>query len=251
MRNRRALFYIAFVVLLFFATSQVYASSLQKELEELQKDVEKKTKRIEELKQKIEKEKATSASEKTSNDIDLSKIKTQTTIKINDNTSIKIDNVSKKKEFVFDRYDDRYYYQDADKGTFFVTFNFSVTSKEKDPLLPSLYIGEVQGKNIVNITPFSVFFYKWSSHGCLLGLYHDSINDFAKKDTVRFVAAMQANDVGETMVVFTDKKDMYERTEEKYSRPAIKYVPKHAELSSKSLSFEEFTKTCTLIKLLK
>jgi len=180
------------------------------------------------------------------------KIKQVSILRIDDKTSIKIDKVFKKSRMnLFDRSGDEYYFRDADKNNVYITFDFSISSKNDDPKLPSLYVGKINGELIQDIKKFEVEFYSWSDYGSYLGNYHDSKNDFAKKDTVKFVAGCQVPKDKSKYIVFTDKKDMYTRNDDSYGSPPVKYVSYGNDLEHQSIHIDEFMDKYTAFKVIK
>ena len=139
--------------------------------------------------------------------------------------SIKTDKVQlKKASNKFDVTGSRYYYVDADKDCQMATFDFTATSTSKNPSLPSLYISKLdeEGK-LTEVAVMEVRFKKWEDFGTYLGNSPDSNNDFAKSDSIRFVAFHPVFKNGAEYVVFTDGKGCYVRIEERLKNPPVRY----------------------------
>lgn len=143
----------------------------------------------------------------------------------NDVASIKADKIQlKKNSNKFDITGSRYYYVDADKDCQMATFDFTATSSSKNPTLPSLYISKLddEGK-LTEVAVMEVRFKKWEDLGTYLGNSPDSNNDFAKSDSVRFVAFHPVYKNGAEHVIFTDGKGCYVRIEERLKNPPVRY----------------------------
>lgn len=119
----------------------------------------------------------------------------------------------------------QYYMATADKDMQMVAFDFTATSDDKNPALPSLFVAKLIDGKISNIETFEVRFKKWRQYGCYIGLYHDETNDFATTDSVRFTAYSPVPKDGGEYVVFTDGARCYVRQEVKRKRPPVEYLP--------------------------
>jgi hypothetical protein len=96
------------------------------------------------------------------------------------------------KKWVFDSNGFDYHYHEADKGNVFLVFNYVVKSKNKNPILPVLVAGTVEKDGKVSILGVSdIKFPSWTNYGAYLGNYRDFKNDFAKRDSISFTAAIQ------------------------------------------------------------
>ena len=119
----------------------------------------------------------------------------------------------------------RYYTSTAEKDMQMITFDFTATSKKKNPTLPSLFVAKLKDGQISNIETPYVRFKGWSDYGCFIGLYHDDKNDFAKKDTVNFTAFFPIPRDSEEYIVFTDEASCYVRQNLERKRPPVSYEP--------------------------
>ncbi len=134
---------------------------------------------------------------------------------------IQLKNTSNK----FDNYGSRYRYLEADKDCQVVTFDFTATSKDKNPMLPPLYVAQTDDNgNITAISVMDIMFKKWEDYATFLGNYHDSKNDFAKSDSVQFVAFAQVYRNKGPYIVFTDETGCYARKEDRWKNPPVEYV---------------------------
>lgn len=172
-------------------------------------------------------------------------LKTNSTIKTQ-NTTLKIFNVRKNKEFISNRYNDRYYVSTSDKGSTYINIDFEVTSNSKNPKLPSIYVGEIsETGEIRNIQTILIKYYHWSGHGEAIGLYYDMINDFKKVNTVKFSGFATVPNVKANFIVFTDSKEIYE-IEEKISKDTV--MLEFSDLNT--LTLEEFVDKYKLIRII-
>lgn len=94
------------------------------------------------------------------------------------------------KEFAHDTYPtytgSQWFYNTADKGNKFITCSMSATSKNTDPLLPTLAIYSIHGEKLEHEGDFRIEFARWDDYGSYLGNEPDNHNDFAKVNTVKF-----------------------------------------------------------------
>ena len=119
----------------------------------------------------------------------------------------------------------QYYMATAEKDMQMIAFDFTATSKDKNPALPSLYVAKLIDGKISDVEVFEVRFKKWRRYGCYIGLYHDETNDFTTADSVRFSAYSPVPKDGGEYVVFTDKNRCYVRQSLERQRPPVAYLP--------------------------
>lgn len=99
------------------------------------------------------------------------------------------------KKWVFDSNNYDYHYKEADKGSVFLVTNFTVTSKNKNPELPIPVVAKLNNDGKVVIVGISdIEFPSWTDYGSYLGNYHDSKNDFAKRNSIKFTAGVQVSE---------------------------------------------------------
>lgn len=158
-------------------------------------------------------------------------------------TSINVSN-----EFVFDAYDDRWFYRDADRGSKYVTMRMSVTSTNHNPKLPQLALYTISGDEMVYEGAFETEFARWSDYGAYLGNYHDSSNDFSKVSTVRFKLGLQVKNekLSKPYAIVLKKENVLSYHYERFSNPPISYVGFASYPST--LSLDSFKKDYVLIK---
>lgn len=119
----------------------------------------------------------------------------------------------------------QYYMATAEKDMQMIAFDFTATSKDKNPALPSLFVAKLIDGKISDVEVFEVRFKKWRRYGCYIGLYHDETNDFATADSVKFSAYSPVPKDGGEYVVFTDKNRCYVRQNMERRRPPVAYLP--------------------------
>lgn len=140
--------------------------------------------------------------------------------------SINIKQLGQKRQWLFDRYGYTYHYQDADKDSMFVYVDFDITTKEQEPTLPPLYAYHLDASGIALIGMLDTRFYRWEDFATYLGNYHDSANDFSKRDTVKFTAGIQIKtDILKKGTVFVgmSKTPCMTRENERFRNPPVYY----------------------------
>lgn len=167
-----------------------------------------------------------------------------------DYNKVNIASVSIGSTFVHDAYDDRYFYNTADRGNKFVTAAMSITSTEKDPDIPELAVYSISGDKMVFKNTFRTEFARWRDYGAYLGNYHDNSNDFAKVSTVKFKIGVEVSDafVSNPFAIVCMNKNVLSRSYERFNNPPVSYS---GGLSSypTTLKVEDFEKRFTLVKL--
>ena len=103
-----------------------------------------------------------------------------------DYNKISISGITTGTKFIFDSYDDSWHYLEADRDNRYITAAMSVTSAEKDPMLPELAVYAITGDRMTLKGTFMTRYARWRDYGAYLGNYSDSQNDFSKVSTVRF-----------------------------------------------------------------
>jgi len=99
------------------------------------------------------------------------------------------------KKWVFDSNSYDYHYREVDKGSVFLVFNYVIKSKNKNPILPVFVAAKVEQDGKISILGLSdIHFPSWTNYGAYLGNYRDFKNDFAKRDSVHFTAAIQVSE---------------------------------------------------------
>lgn len=149
----------------------------------------------------------------------------QTTIKVDYNT-VTYSSIGVGNRFVFDAYDDRWFYRDADRGSKYVTMQMSVTSSNHNPDLPELALYIIIGDIMIFEGTFDTRFARWRDYGAYLGNYHDSSNDFSKVSTVKFKLGLQVSNekLTQPYAIVLKKKNALSYRYDRFSNPPISYV---------------------------
>lgn len=154
---------------------------------------------------------------------------------------LKVTKTRKGKKWIFDRTGYQYFLRDADKGHQMYSLDITVGSKGQNPELPSVEAWTVEGGQARRVCTFEWKFHRWDDYGSYLGNYHDSGNDFAKSDTVKFTVGHQLSDeslAGFLIVgVRKEKKGQFLRIYDKLGRPEIRYESRELMPGSAPLSF--------------
>ena len=149
----------------------------------------------------------------------------KTTVKI-DYNSVTLSAISVGNRFVFDAYDDRWFYRDADRGCKFVTMQMAVTSTDHDPNLPEFAVYTIIGDKMNLVGSFETRFARWRDYGAYLGNYHDSTNDFAKVSTVKFKLGLQVSNekLAKPYAIVLRKKNVLSSHYDRFDDPPISYI---------------------------
>lgn len=175
-------------------------------------------------------------------------IKPKTVVKIDYNT-VNLSNISVGNRFVFDSYDDRYFYRDADRGNKYVTMSMSVKSDSKNPRIPQLAIYRINGKTMRLIDTFTTEYARWSDYGCYLGNYHDSRNDFSKVSTVQFKLGTQVESeiLNKPYAIVIKNENVLTEQYDRFKNPP-QYWTGYASYKQ-TLSPDDFVNNYTLVKI--
>lgn len=141
------------------------------------------------------------------------------------------------RQFVFDRYDDRYHYHDADRDHRFVVVTATATAGkgQHDPDLPGVALYRVDGKALRKVDAFALRFTRWESYATYLGNYGDSRNDFAKASAIPFVYGVQVDDETATkrpLYVVATKRGCMTRLYARFDNPPVSYNAACPELAA-------------------
>lgn len=149
----------------------------------------------------------------------------QATVKVDYNT-VTYSSISVGDRFIFDAYDDRWFYRDADRGSKYVTMQMSVTSTSHEPNLPELALYIITGDEMILEGTFDTEFARWRDYGAYLGNYHDSTNDFSKVSTVKFKLGLQVSDdkLTKPYAIVLKKKNALSYHYDRFSNPPISYT---------------------------
>lgn len=157
------------------------------------------------------------------------------------------------KEFVHDTYPtytgSQWFYNTADKNNKFITCSMSATSKNSDPLLPTLAIYSIHGDKLEHEGDFRIEFARWDDYGSYLGNEPDNHNDFAKVNTVKFKLGCEvsADIFAKPYIVVLKLSNTQERNYDRFRDPAYWYSGTAGYPSS--LSIEDFNSDYKAVKI--
>ena len=141
--------------------------------------------------------------------------------------ALKVTKTRKGKKWIFDRTGYQYFFRDADKNHKIFSLDITVSAGSHDPELPSVEAWTVEDGSARRVATFEWRFHRWDDYGSYLGNYHDSGNDFAKSDDVKFTVGQQFSDedlAGFLIVgVRSDGTHSFRRTYNRRGRPEISY----------------------------
>ncbi|MBK6592769.1 MAG: hypothetical protein IPG23_08495 [Burkholderiales bacterium] len=149
------------------------------------------------------------------------------------------------KQFVFDRYGDRYHFLNADRDHKFVVIGLSATAEKGvgDPELPGFALYWADGKQLRKIDNFDLRFARWEDYATYLGNYGDSRNDFAKTATVPFAIGAHGSDerlANRPLYVVATTHGCQKRQYKRFHQPPEYYVAECADLAE-TLSLASFS----------
>lgn len=154
-------------------------------------------------------------------------------------------------EFAHDRYDDRYFYNTADRGNSYINLVMSVESSDKDPNIPQLAVYRISDGQMSFVSTFKTCHYSWSDYSCYLGTYHDNRNDFAKTSTVKFSLGCEVSDdiIASSFAIVCKKENKLTRFEDRFRNPPIYYKTYDDKFYPQNLSIEDFSNSYIIVKL--
>jgi hypothetical protein len=171
----------------------------------------------------------------------------QATVKINYNT-VTFSNFTIGKNYIHDSYGDRYFYNDADRGHKYISVLMSVKSDDHNPEIPQLAVYIIRGDKMQLEGTFRTEFNRWEDYSTYLGNYHDSHNDFAKVNTVKFKLGLEVSDevLKEPYAIVLMKKNVLTRENERFRNPPV-YYSGDADYPY-TLSVSDFTNKYIIVK---
>lgn len=172
----------------------------------------------------------------------------QTSISL-DYNKITISHIATGSQFIFDSYDDRYFYRDADRGNKYLTMSMSVKSENKEPMLPEFAVYKVKGKELFYEGVFQTEYARWSDYGAYLGNYHDSRNDFAKVSTVSFKLGCEISEdvVKGAYAIVMKRENVLSESYDRFRNPPKSWVG--SANYPKVLQIVDFNTSYTLVNL--
>lgn len=171
---------------------------------------------------------------KTSKSVDLGKVK------------VSVGAPKFSKQFVFDRYESSYHYEDANRDYKYLVLGLSATAAKgvSDPDLPGFALYWAEGKELRRISEFSLRFARWESYATYLGNYSDSRNDFAKNATVSFMMGAHGADeelAKRPLYVVGTTTGCNSRRSARFRRPPVFYTGSCEDLKQ-TITLDAFSK---------
>lgn len=175
-------------------------------------------------------------------------ISAQTIFTIDYNT-ITLSKFSLGTQFTFDAYDNRWFYQTADRGNKFVTAAMSIKSESKEPKIPEFAIYSISGDKMNYEGNFQTKYARWSDYGAYLGNYHDTNNDFAKVSTVKFKLGAEISEAitSKAFAIICKKENGLSRSYDRFANPPMSWIGSVS--YPLTLSVSDFESNYILIKL--
>ena len=139
---------------------------------------------------------------------------------------IKFSNFNFQKNYIHDDYGDQYRYNQAERGSIFITSRIKVSAKSKTPTLP-IFCAFIDRKDSLQlIGTFKYNFSKWEDYGTFLGNNADFNNDFAHVPTISFNIGLEVEleylKQG-PIYIFALKSPCEIRQEDRFAQPPVKY----------------------------
>jgi hypothetical protein len=158
-----------------------------------------------------------------------------------DEATIALKAVGMKKTWTFDAYGSEYHYEEAEKGSTFVTAQVTASSKNKDPKLPGVALYVVDGSALVKIADFSYRFVRWDDYGSYLGNYADYRNDFAHSSSIALtIAASIENDkIKKPLYLLASRQGCYASSYGRFHNPPMSYFSNGCDTLKASMTAED------------
>ena len=152
-------------------------------------------------------------------------------------------------QFVYDAYDDSWFYSTADRGNKYITASMSIKSTDKDPNIPEFAVYSVTGDKMKFVERFQTRYARWRDYGAYLGNYHDTSNDFAKVSTVKFKLGAEVSDdvILKAFAIVCKKENGLTSAYDRFDNPPKSWVGSVSYPST--LSVSDFESDYVLVKL--
>lgn len=144
----------------------------------------------------------------------------------------------------FNDHGDEYEYRTADRGTKYVTAQVVYSSRDNAPkLIPMAVYSSVAGK-LKRVGVMAFEFVSWKNYATFLGNYHDTGNDFANSERIRFSMGLQVKneDLSKPLYLVAAKTGCADRSEDRFGNPPVKYYTYSCNSFPDVLSVEDFSK---------
>ncbi|VVO17129.1 hypothetical protein [Pseudomonas fluorescens] len=138
---------------------------------------------------------------------------------------------------------DEYEYRNAERGAQYVTAQVTYSSKEKDPSLMAMAVYAPRDGKLKRLGEMGFEFVKWESYATFLGNYHDSGNDFAHSEKIRFSMGVQVQneEVVKPLYIIAARKECANRREDRFGNPPVKYVTYSCQALPSELNLNDFS----------
>lgn len=135
--------------------------------------------------------------------------------------------------FTFDNCNDvnEYSYRTADKDNTYLLFSLKMSTKKKYASPPRIYIYEVIGDKLQQVTSCMEEYASWTSYGAKIGNYSDDSHDFSKVNSVNYRFAGEIE-------------------QSKAKKPLFVLFAKNGHNLKDNLSVENVQNDCIVIKIL-
>lgn len=144
--------------------------------------------------------------------------------------TLKFGKFSQSKEFIFDRYPTysgtEWRLYTAERGNKYLISNVDITSSDKDPNLPCIFLYKFDNGSLNYVGTFDYKLYHWEDYATYLGNYHDNHNDFKYQSTVKFSIGYQEEETTLTssaLLVLVKKQNTIYRSEDRFGNPPVNY----------------------------
>lgn len=143
----------------------------------------------------------------------------------------------------FNDYGDEYRYRDAERGNKYVTAQVTYSSEDKDPKLLPMAVYASEGGALKRIGVMGYEFTRWESFATFLGNYHDTGNDFAHSERIRFSMGLQVpiTEITKPVFIVAAKGGCAERSEDRFGNPPVRYMNYACNQLPQRLTAQDFT----------
>lgn len=125
----------------------------------------------------------------------------------------------------FNDHDDEYEYRNPERGAQYVTAQVTYSSSQKDPDLLAMAVYSARDGRLKRLGTMKFELVKWESYATFLGNYHDSGNDFAHSEKVRFSMGLQIQneELVKPVYIVASRKGCASRIADRFGNPPVKY----------------------------
>lgn len=191
-----------------------------------------------------EKEAAIAAEQERIRALGFKAIKTESTIKIGENT-VTFSNFNIGNKYIHDVYPtytgSEWREHTADRDNKYISYSMDVKSTSKNPNIPTLAFYSIHGGELTLEDTFRVDMARWQDYGTYLGNEPDLNNDFSKVSTVKFKVGCELpeQDFLNPYIVVLKKANTQTRYYERMRNPPVYYTGPTG--YPQNLSLEDFT----------